>query len=74
MLHTLIQFAGDDRPPRPRPYRQPLPVHSLFRFGHDTADIASILGCSEPEALKQLSIERSRHLNLPNPYGVASCS
>lgn len=70
-MQTLIQFAGDDRPARPRPYRQPLTALSLFRIGHDTADIANILGCSEPEVLKQLSIERSRHLNLPIPYGAS---
>jgi hypothetical protein len=67
-MQTLIQFAGDDKPARLRPYRQPLSALSLFRIGHDTGDIASILGCSEPDALKQLSIERSRHLNLPSPY------
>lgn len=67
-MQTLIQFAGDDKPPRLRPYRQPLSALSLFRGGRDTADIAVILGISEPEAFKQLSIERSKHLNLPIPY------
>jgi hypothetical protein len=67
-MQTLIQFAGDDRPPRARPYRQPLSAYSLFHIGHDTADIAGILGCSEPEALKQISVERSQLLKLPISY------
>ena len=65
MLTTLHQFAGDDLPPR----KKPVPTaDSLFRLGHDTIEIAEILGCTEAEALKRLSIERSARLGLERPY------
>lgn len=64
-MSTLHQFAGDDRAPR----RKPAPTaDALFRLGHDTMQIAEILGCSEPEAEKRLSIERSARLGLDRPY------
>ncbi|MFU0503617.1 hypothetical protein [Pseudaminobacter sp. NGMCC 1.201702] len=54
MTNTLIQFAGDDLRPRRKvapPRRKVAPTaDSLFRLGHDTAEIAAILGCDEPEA------------------------
>lgn len=72
MTNTLIQFAGDDLRPRKKAVsirRKLAPTaDSLFRLGHDTAEIAAILGCDEPEALKRLSVERSARLGLDRPY------
>lgn len=72
MTGTLVPFAGDDLLPRKRVVstrRTVAPTaDSLFRLGHDTAEIAAILGCNEPEALKRLSIERSARLGLDRPY------
>lgn len=64
-MSALHQFAGDDRAAR----KKPVPTaDTLFRLGHDTMQIADILGCSEPEAEKRLSIERSARLGLDRPY------
>jgi hypothetical protein len=40
----------------------------LFRNGHDTRAIATVLNISEAEALHQVSSERSTLLGRPNPY------
>lgn len=45
-MRTLVQFAGDDMPPRV--YTGPRRTHhpdaaSLFRLGKDTASIASLI-------------------------------
>lgn len=64
-MTTLHQFAGDDRAPR----KKPAPTaDSLFRLGHDTMQIAAILGCDEHESEKRLSVERSARLGLDHPY------
>ena len=54
------------------PHRSPLSAHKLFRCGHDTESIAAILNISEPEALKQLSRERSARLGRADPYEKSS--
>jgi hypothetical protein len=72
MTGTLIPFAGDDLRPRRKvaPTRRKVAptADSLFRLGRDTIEIAAILGCDEPEALKRLSVERSARLGLDRPY------
>lgn len=45
-----------------------LTAYDYFKFGHDTAAIASIMKTTEAEALKQLSRQRSAMLCLPDPY------
>lgn len=51
------------------PRREQAPsADTLFRLGHSTMQIAEILGCSEPEAEKRLSVERSKRLGLDRPY------
>lgn len=43
-------------------------AYSLFLLGKDTIEIASALGISEAQALKSLSVVRSRSKGLPMPY------
>ncbi|WP_083867665.1 hypothetical protein [Pseudaminobacter salicylatoxidans] len=64
-MTKLHQFVGDDRAPR---RKQPPTADTLFRLGHDTMQIAEILGCTEAEALKLLSASRSARLGLDHPY------
>jgi len=47
-----------------------VPALTLFRNGHDTAAIAKILKITEPQALKQVSSQRSAALGLSDPYPV----
>lgn len=49
-------------------YREPMTALQLFRHGHDTASIASILKVFEQEALQQVSSQRSALLGLCDPY------
>lgn len=53
-------------------HRRKFSALTLFRNGHDTAAIASILQISEAQALQQLSRERSAHLGRPDPYSINS--
>ena len=62
-MTTLVQFAGDDLPPRKKPS-----ALSLFRLGHDTRDIAERLGISEASASRQIHEQRSAELGLPVEY------
>lgn len=41
---------------------------SLFRMGFDTADIATFLNLTEPEALEIVSKQRGAQLGLPSGY------
>ncbi len=43
---------------------------TLFRQGMDTAEIAAIHGVTEDVVLRRLSVQRSKRLCLPIPYGV----
>lgn len=49
-------------------HREPLTALQLFRNGHDTHAIANMLNIPESQALKSLTIQRSRELGLSNPY------
>jgi hypothetical protein len=66
----LIRYAGYDL--RERNYVKLPPetsrAHTLFMHGHDTLAISLRLGCTEAEALRLVSIGRSRWLNKPSPY------
>lgn len=53
---------------------KPLSAYQLFKFGHDTLSIASILGITEAEALEQVSSQRSALLGLPDPHAVSPVS
>lgn len=46
----------------------PLTAYDLFRIGHDTLSISSILSISEAEALKQVSSQRSARLGRRDPF------
>lgn len=63
----LIQYAGDDRPARPR---KGLTPPTMFAMGYDTAEIAGHLGISEAAALKLVNEERSRRIGRYSPYEV----
>lgn len=41
---------------------------NLFAKGHDTHEIARMLGITEAEALKRVTIARSKRLGMPSPY------
>jgi hypothetical protein len=43
----------------------------LFRLGWDTVRIAAYWQISEAEALRRVSVERSKARSLPIPYEVA---
>lgn len=43
---------------------------TLFLQGKDTAEIAAIHGVTEDVVLRRLSIQRSKRLCLPSPYGA----
>lgn len=62
---AMIPYAGSER----IPYRPPGPsVDSLFRMGHDTAEIAERLDISEAAVLRKLNVLRSKRLERPSPY------
>lgn len=62
---TLIRYAGDDQPPR---NRTRLSAASMFLMGYDTLQIEKHLEITEAQALKRISLERSKRLGLPSPY------
>ena len=43
-------------------------AYVMFRAGKDTFDIAETLKVEEHRVLAWISIERSKHLDLPSPY------
>lgn len=77
----MIPYAGYD-PNEGKPGYYP-PRHSLFgsgrrqrayvmfRAGKDTLDIAEALRVEEHRVLAWISVERSKHRNLPSPYEAA---
>lgn len=69
MSERLLQFAGDDRPARPKTDRTNKPsAYSLFQLGHDTAEIAAIRGEQESKVLLDLTMQRCKARSLPSPY------
>lgn len=46
----------------------PLTAYELFRAGHDTMSIKTILRITEAEALEQVSSQRCASLGIPDPY------
>lgn len=67
----LIRFAGDDRnePRLLKEWRKHLPsCDTMFFNGRNTAEIASVHEITEAQALKRISLERSKRLGLPSPY------
>lgn len=63
-MRTLVQYAGDDRHPKPKP----LTIDSMFRLGMDTFEIASQLELTEAVVLRRLNIARSERLKRDRPY------
>lgn len=45
-------------------------AYLMFLAGRDTFYIANRLRVDESRVLEWVTIERSAHLNLPNPYGA----
>lgn len=45
---------------------------TLFRQGKDTLEISIVLGLPEDEVLRRLSVQRSRRLQLREPYGASA--
>lgn len=57
----MVAMSGSYKP-------KPLTAHQLFKIGHGTDSISSILGITEAEALEQVSSQRSAMLGLPDPH------
>jgi hypothetical protein len=76
MTSVLIAYAGfdpeEDQPgyylSRRDQYRER--AYVMFRAGRDTFDIAEIMKVPEHRVLAWITIERSKHRKLPNPYEV----
>lgn len=58
------------RLPRPEPGAER--AYNLFLSGHGTDYIALSMHIDEPEALRLVSVERSRRKQLASPYAEAS--
>lgn len=72
----MIPYAGKDPWERQIgegyiPWSKYDAAYERFSFGWDTHKIAQFMGVSEAKVLKYITIERSRLLGLPNPYGVS---
>jgi len=46
-------------------------AYERFELGWDTLKIAKFMEITEAKALQYITIERSKLLGLPNPYGVS---
>lgn len=65
----MIPYAGQDTwDSKPRSAAGERAYALFSEFGYDTVEVARRMNISEARAHNLITIERSRHHGLPNPY------